>query len=96
MIPQVKCINCKNLRRNGWCEQVADSPHEDLDRRCDFFKPCTNGDYIRRMTDDELGAFLCDLFANDEHELCEDCPADKYCQAGGDGFKVWLKEEHNE
>ena len=55
----------------------------------------TNGDSIRSMTDDELAAFLCDLFANDEHELCEDCFAEKYCLAGRNGFLDWLKEESN-
>lgn len=36
-----------------------------------------NADLIRKMTDEELAA--CDLFANDERELCEECIADKYC-----------------
>ena len=57
MIPQVKCINCKNLRLDGWCEKIADSPHDDLDRRCDFFQTATNADSIRRMNDDELAEF---------------------------------------
>ena len=95
MIPQVKCINCKNLRRDGWCEQVADSPHENLDRRCDFFKKCTNGDYIRRMTDEELAAFLCNMSVKPEQGMCELCIAASNCRAGHNGFLDWLKEEHN-
>lgn len=93
MIPQVKCINCKNLRRDGWCEKIADSPHEKLDRRCDFFKKCTNADYIRRMTDEELAEFLCDL--SSETESCGSCIAKSYCDYGHIGFLDWLKEAHN-
>ena len=96
MIPQVKCINCKNLRRDGWCEQIADSPHEVLDRRCDFFKKCTNGDYIRRMTDDEMAKFLCNIAVNPSRGVCELCIAAEHCRAGHNGFLDWLKEEHNE
>lgn len=88
MIPQVKCLNCKNLSRDGWCEQIADSPHEDLDRQCDFFKPCTNGDYIRRMTDDELAVFLSD-------KNCSACPVQVLCHSVRGGFENWLKEESN-
>ena len=55
----------------------------------------TKADRIRRMTDEELAAFLCDLFANDEHELCEECVAGKYCRDGGSGFLDWLKQEEN-
>ena len=94
MIPQVKCINCKNLRLDGWCEQIADSPHEELDRRCDFFKPCTNADRIRRMNDDELAEFLCDMVTRTEG-ACNECVAYEYCEKGHTGFLDWLKEEVN-
>ena len=90
MIPQVKCINCKNLRRDGWCEQIADSPHDDLDRRCDFFQTATNGDRIRRMKDAELARFLCDITGS-----CRNCLAKRCCGAGQNGFLDWLKEESN-
>ena len=94
MIPQVKCINCKNLRLDGWCEKIADSPHDDLDRRCDFFQTATNADRIRRMNDDELAKFLCDM-VNRTEGACNECVAYEYCEKGPTGFLDWLKEEHN-
>lgn len=88
MIEQVKCINCKHLRLDGWCEKIADSPRDDLDRRCDFFQTATNGDRIRRMTDDELAVFLSDT-------NCSACPVQVLCHSVRGGFENWLKEEHN-
>mgnify|MGYP004651498131 CR=1 FL=1 len=95
MSEMVRCINCKHLERDGWCGQVADSPHEELDRRCDFFKKCTNGDRIRRMTDEELAKFLCNIAVNPGRGMCELCIAASNCRAGHNGFLDWLKEEHN-
>ena len=94
MIPQVKCINCKNLRLDGWCEKIADSPHDDLDRRCDFFQTATNADSIRRMNDDELAEFLCDMVTRTEG-ACNECVAYEYCEKGHTGFLDWVKEESN-
>ena len=48
MSEMIMCINCKHLRRDGWCERIADSPREYLDRRFDFFQTVTKGDYLRR------------------------------------------------
>lgn len=95
MIEQVKCINCKHLRLDGWCEQIADSPHEGLDRRCDFFQTATNGDRIRRMKDEELAAFLCNISTIHDGEWCDPCIASSHCRPGHNGFLDWLKEEHN-
>ena len=95
MIEQVKCINCKHLGLDGWCEEIADSPHEDLDRRCGFFQTATNGDYIRRMTDEEMAKFLCNISVNPGRGMCELCIASSNCRAGHNGFLDWLKEECN-
>lgn len=95
MIEQVKCINCKHLRLDGWCEKIADSPHDDLERRCDFFQTATNADSIRRMNDDELAALLCNISVKPEQGMCELCIASLYCRPGHNGFQDWLKEEHN-
>ena len=96
MSDMIMCINCKHLRRDGWCERIADSPHEYLDRRCDFFQKATNADRIRRMNDDELAALLCDISSQPEEGHCELCIAAPYCRAGHNGFLDWLKEESNE
>lgn len=95
MSEMVRCINCKHLERDGWCERIADSPHEDLDRRCVFFQAVTNADRIRRMNDDELAALLCDISSQPEEWRCELCIAALYCRAGHNGFLDWLKEESN-
>lgn len=103
MIPQVKCINCKHLRLDSWCEEIADSPHENLDRRCDFFKKCTNGDRIRRMTDEELAVWMhnSDFYDGDDDELymsiynLDSEKSEDVHDSYGD-LLDWLKEEHNE
>ena len=90
MSEMIMCINCKHLRRDGWCERIADSPCEYLDRRCDFFQKVTKGDYLRRMKDAELARFFCDISS------CRNCIAKRCCGAGQNGFLDWLKEEINE
>lgn len=89
MSETVTCASCVNLDKDGWCEKIADSPHEDLDRRCDFFQTATNADIIRRMKDAELARFLCDISS------CRNCMAKRCCGAGQNGFLDWLKEESN-
>lgn len=103
MIEQVKCIKCKHLRLDGWCEQIADSPHEELDRRCDFFKKCTNADRIRRMTDEELAVWMhnSDFYDGDDDELymsiynLDSEKSEDVHDSYGD-LLDWLKEEINE
>ena len=90
MSETVTCASCVNLDKDGWCEKIADSPHEDLDRRCDFFQTVTKGDYLRRMKDAELARFLCDITGS-----CRKCIAKRCCGAGQNGFLDWLKEESN-
>lgn len=89
MSEMIMCINCKHLRRDGWCERIADSPREYLERRCDFFQAVTKGDYLRRMKDVELARFFCDISS------CRNCIAKRCCGAGQNGFLDWLKEESN-
>lgn len=56
----------------------------------------TNGDYIRRMTDEELAKFLCNLQDSVEQDPCSECPAKMHCRTGHNGFQDWMKEGHNE
>lgn len=61
----------------------------------------TNYEYIKNISLEKLGHFLCDSM--DEIEIngycgCEICPVnDEYCRIGADlsknGFIEWLKEE---
>lgn len=90
MSETVTCASCVNLDKDGWCEKISDSPHEDLDRRCDFFQTVTKGDYLRRMKDAELARFLCDITGS-----CRNCIAKRCCGSGQNGFLDWLKEEIN-
>lgn len=78
----VKCKNCKNFFRSSkgvnpfyWCEKIADSPHSEMERECSYYKPKTNADRIRSMTDEELARFLL-AFKNtfgEEYEGEESC-----------------------
>lgn len=59
-----KCKNCTRLYRaydeeaevlvGKWCEKVLAHPDVEVERDCIFFNQMTNGDRIRRMTDEEL------------------------------------------
>jgi len=61
-----KCKNCKYLhtmydRRDEsfkWCAQTNDCPHEDIERCCKYYRPMTNADRIRSMTDQELAIHM--------------------------------------
>lgn len=56
----------------------------------EHYKPDTNAEHMRGMTDDELGAFLCLTFG------CKGtCPGESLCVAGdgkANGLKKWLKQ----
>ena len=53
----MKCKNCFFLE-DYWCEQVVDSPDEEMERECVHFKQKTNADRIRAMTDEGLVDFF--------------------------------------
>lgn len=69
-----KCKNCTRLFKNKdeeasnfglvWCDKICDSPDVEEERDCMWYKPMTNGDRIRRMTDEELSEIIlcpCDM-----------------------------------
>lgn len=37
-----------------WCDKICDDPDIEIERDCIFYKSMTNGDRIRKMTDEEL------------------------------------------
>lgn len=90
-----KCDNCKELEVKNiwgkvpfeWCEKKNDNPDKNIERDCPYFKPKTNADRIRNMTDEELAEWL-----NGFSECLipnGDC-LDKYCD---NCVMKWLKSE---
>ena len=55
-----KCKNCTNLHEH-WCEKIVDSPHEEIERDCEYYKSNTNADRIRAMTDEQLADLFNDI-----------------------------------
>ena len=102
----MKCRNCKYLRWAeeyprmpffGWCDEINDSPDMNIERKCYCFKPATNADVIRRMSDEEMAEFLADF---------KDCAGDclvgkgvKDCSgicATRETLKMWLQQPAEE
>lgn len=90
----MKCKNCKNLNRKiewspvtyqyPWCYEINDSPDIERERECSKYCGKTNGDKIRRMTDEELAEHFSDLIKDTrEHEYCEDIS----------DWLIWLQKE---
>ena len=53
----VQCKRCANLK-NGWCENVIDSPDPNLNRDCQHFRTKTHYDEVHAMSLEELAHFL--------------------------------------
>ena len=59
-----KCKNCTRLFKiqdeesdmfgEVWCDKIFDNPDVEREHNCAYYKTMTNGDRIRRMTDEEL------------------------------------------
>ena len=69
-----KCKNCANLRYN-WCENVSDSPDENMERECVHFRQMANADRIRSMSDEELAELLLDGCRGTK---CDDQPQNEF------------------
>lgn len=69
-------------------------------RAMDYFKPMTNADRIRNMSDEELAEFLektvyyCRGRQNDNY--CEDCPLFECRVCNGEYIGKWLQAEVKE
>ena len=96
----MKCKNCQNIYNlsdendvivGKWCPKISDSPDIERDRECEHYKPMTNADRIRNMTDEELADFL----TGDALRVinCCDCdePESEYGSCIGDCKNPWLK-----
>ena len=97
----MKCRNCKNntLREEDgaqftWCEVAVDNLDIDAERECAAYKPATNANRLRAMTDEELAEFICGLMSRDD--CYKRCPAKVICYYEHTGMVDWLKREAQE
>lgn len=96
----VKCKNCKNFFRSFvdvkpfyWCEKIADSPHGEMERECSYYKPKTNAERIRSMTDEELAlAIMCPAEYDSNFNKREKCNGEMNKNCYGCSLK-WLRAE---
>ena len=87
MTSQVKCKNCYHYK-NEWCKIVIDSPDPDMLRTCPNFRQKTNGDMVRRLSDDELADVMAEADC-----IGEACPCDNCNDIGcHDAWIAWLKQ----
>lgn len=92
----MKCKNCvrhvhvnddgeRTIGTPNWCFYLSDSPCEENERECPAFKPLTNADRIRAMTDEELAEFIA------QQRYCTINPiADKF---GVDTTQMFIKTQ---
>ena len=76
MPKNVVCKKCNNLV-NDWCEKVIDSPDQNMQRDCQYFREKTNADHIRSMSDEEMA----ETFIKGD---CIGCPILYECDPYGD------------
>lgn len=98
----VQCRNCQNLYNlsnnddvivGKWCPKINDSPHEEIERDCEYYKSNTNADRIRSMTDEELAV---NMMCPNENGLAEiDCDKNDNCNCYECLLK-WLRAESEE
>ena len=86
-------LTCRNCKHNvlledygeqySWCEIDDDNYDIDEPRECTMFKPATNAEKVRAMTDEELAKYL---WAVEHHEIT--MPVEEWLE--------WLKQEVRE
>ncbi len=77
-----KCDTCKfHTAEDGWaaCDRCIHCPG-----MTDMYKPLTNADHIRAMTDEELAAWLYELDGRDLQTVMPFCP----CTCGEVGLET--------
>lgn len=79
------CTTCYHNYHKGHTNKQC--PHILMCHDHDKWIPCTNGDYLRSMGDEELGKFLCDRF-----HCTTGCLGFELCKYGNNGIKTWLGE----
>lgn len=92
------CVNNEWITEDGhrfhWCKTHSDNYGSGYDERdCEEFKPITNGERIRQMTDEELVELIftgygCNMCVYENLNPCSTC-----CK---EGLTKWLKQEAND
>lgn len=97
-----KCKDCKNScyllneydEPYFWCNVFEDNFDEEREVLCIGYRPKTNADKIRSMTDEKLAEFI----AHDVEwiEICKNCKSSDLCDNEENcvlSILKWLKEE---
>lgn len=107
----MKCKNCTRLFKNMeeesdkfglvWCDSICDSPDVEEERDCIFYNAMTNGDRIRRMSNEELADIVfCPYDTAGEPEEIMPCLLGEESFVSPDKCKecmmAWLGREINE
>lgn len=92
MPKQVQCKRCFHLY-NDYCIPKLDSPDPDIVRDCQYYIATTNGDRIRRMTNEELADWFSKIqndiadYYDSDHTFAPELPTLK------DSWINWLNKE---
>ena len=62
-----------------WCDKINDCPDIEVEIDCEYFKPKTNADRIRSMTDEELA-----------NKMKHSCPPDVACTYENECVECWI------
>lgn len=85
---KTKCGTCVYQRKKPICNSCL---------RFQLYRPMTNADRIRSMSDEELAEFLDDLTDNccrcAEHQNCGNCQIGLDAKTGFCDIKKWLQSE---
>lgn len=98
-----KCKDCKNScylldeydKPYFWCNVFEDNFNEERECLCIAYRPKTNADRIRSMTDEELAEFL-HKDNLDWVEICKKCRCNDWCDNEEEcksSILKWLQEE---
>ena len=85
-----KCTTCYHNHHNK--HTVAVCRHALMCHEHDKWIPCTNGDYIRQMNNEDLAGFLCDISENGGETGCLSCIATTLCSMKSNGMTKWVGE----
>lgn len=93
------CVNNEWITEDGhrfhWCKTHSDNYGSGYEERdCEEFKPITNGDRIRSMSDEELARLLCE-----KNKYCITCEGREFCvydEEKANGLIKWMEQEVND
>jgi len=90
-----KCLRCAHYEDSEWCYEANMAPATYITMPCQHFKPMTNADHIRSMSDEELAEALCNAM------FCRTCLAKFECAKTanrdcGECHLEWLKTQYKE